>query len=116
MFFQLFGDEIVDFARDRNRFVGFGLLDPRRIEREHLHVDPGGIHFRNAAVADVAQLIVEFRATGIPHPFRELLARTGEKRRADEMLFEGNGSHHRSVQLPYYKCPAYGTGQLRVRL
>src|SRR5436190_6342817 len=36
-------EEIVRFDSDRYLNRRFGLLDPGRIEREHLHVDAGGI-------------------------------------------------------------------------
>ena len=76
MFLHRFGEEIVGFARDRDLLRRFRLLDPGRIQREHLHVDAGGVHVRDALVADILKLLENLRAAGAPiaEPLGEFLA------------------------------------------
>jgi hypothetical protein len=57
MLLHRLGEEVVGLARDGDRLRGVRLLDPRRVQREHLHVDVGGIHFRDALVADLTKLL-----------------------------------------------------------
>ena len=92
-------EEIVRFDGDRYLLRRFGLLDPGRIEREHLHVDAGRIHLGDALVADILELLVNPCAAGssVADLFDEILARTREESRTDEMFFKGDGSHRRSV-------------------
>ena len=49
------GQEIVGFARGSHLLRPFDLLDARRIERQHLHVDLGGIHLGDSLGADLAR-------------------------------------------------------------
>ena len=55
MLFHRVGEVIVGVARQRDRLGRVQLLDARRGERQHLHVDAGRIHFRQPLGADVAQ-------------------------------------------------------------
>ena len=99
IFLHRLGEEIVGLPGNRDLLRRVRLLDPWRVEREHLHVDAGGIHVGDALVADILKLIVNPGAarTRIAEPLGELLAWTREESRADEMFFKGDGTHLRSV-------------------
>ena len=88
-------EEIIGVVRHADLVGGFELLDARRIEREHLNVDPGRIHFGYALVADTVQLLDNPRAlaAALEKFVLEPTARTVEKSRAGEVLFNGNRSH-----------------------
>ena len=71
------------------------LLGAGRGQRQHLHIDAGGIHLGQAAGADVGQLFEYFDETAALL-LRLLLAGTAgafEKFRRGEMLFERDGAH-----------------------
>ena len=67
IFLHRVGEEIVRLAGDRNLLRHVGLLDPGRIQREHLHVDPGGVHLSDAPVADILKLLENLRTAGAPY-------------------------------------------------
>ena len=76
MFLDRLGEEIVRFAGHRDLVGRVRLLHARRIERQHLHVEAGGIHFRDALVAHLQKPVVNPHAvrTACPQPLHELLA------------------------------------------
>ncbi len=43
----------------------FSLLHAWRIEREHLHVDAGRVHLRDALVADILKLLAKLRSADV---------------------------------------------------
>jgi hypothetical protein len=77
IFLHRVGEEIVRLAGDRNLLRHVGLLDPGRIQREHLHIDPGGVHLSDAPVADILKLLENLRSAGAPisESFKETPAR-----------------------------------------
>ena len=77
------------------RVTRFRLFHARSVERQHLHVDAGGIHLGDALVADILKLLVNpyAAAPSVAELFGEIFAWTREERRTDEMLFKGDGSH-----------------------
>lgn len=85
------GEKIIGLARDRDLLRHVGLLNAGRIQRQHLHVDAAGIHLRNALVSDLLKPLMDLGAARprIAEPLGELFAWTGQKTRADEMLFQG---------------------------
>src|SRR5579863_2573433 len=94
---RLYGavQKIVGVARQRDLVRSFKLLHARRIERQHLHVDAGGVHFGNALAADLAELLDDPRTAraGAQKAFLELPPRAVEKTRVGKMFFNRNGSH-----------------------
>ena len=87
--------EIVGFGGQRDRLGGVGLLGARRGQRQHLHVDAGGVHLGEAARADIGELGKHFGkpAAGLLGLFLALAAGAFEKFRRGEMLFERDRSH-----------------------
>jgi hypothetical protein len=46
---------IVDVTRHSRRLSSGELLDSGRIQRQDLHIDAGGVHLRDTAVAEIAE-------------------------------------------------------------
>jgi hypothetical protein len=90
-----FGQRVIGVARQRHRLGGFQLLDTRRGQRDHLHVDAGGIHLGDPAFADVAQVAHQplGAAAHLARLLLEVAARAIEKARRGEMLFKRDGAH-----------------------
>ena len=86
-----------EFATDpcRTLFGRIRLLHPRRIEREDLDVESGGIHFDDARVSQFLKLPANPRTTRAraSQTLHELPARTRSKIWAHKVLFKGNGAH-----------------------
>jgi hypothetical protein len=92
------GEEIVRLAGDRDLLRHLGLLDAGRIQREHLHVDTGGVHLSQAPFADILQLRENLRTAGAgaAESVHETAARPGNKAWAREVFFKGDGSQFHS--------------------
>src|ERR1700677_3273769 len=89
------GETVVRFPSEFHSLDGFELFGSRRREREHLHVDAGGVHLRDTLVSEIAQLFEEFRratAKSLGLLF-QLASGPIEKGLGGEMFFEGYGSH-----------------------
>src|SRR5882757_9485094 len=86
-------EKVVRLAGDRDLLCHVRLLDPGGIQREHLHVDVGGIHLSHATWADLLKLLDNPHTVGTPAAelLHETPARPGNKSRAREMLFKGDG-------------------------
>jgi ABC transporter substrate binding protein len=86
---------IIGVASEHLCVANFQLLDTRRGQRNHLHVDAGGIHLGDAALAEVAQVAYQLLspATELTSLFLEVTARAIEKVRCGEMLFKRDGAH-----------------------
>ena len=53
------GDAVVRFTSNGGRRSCVELLGSRRGKRQHLHVNPCGIHLRNSLFAKIAELVKE---------------------------------------------------------
>src|ERR1700741_4369538 len=86
---------IIGVASEYLCVANFQLLDTRRGQRNHLHVDAGGVHLGDAALAEVAQVAYQLLspATELTSLFLEVTARAIEKVRCGEMLFKRDGAH-----------------------
>jgi hypothetical protein len=112
------GEEIVRLPRDRDLFRHLGLLDPGRIQRQHLHVDAGGVHLGEAPVADILQLLENLRAAGPPvaELLNEAPARPGNEAGTREVLFKGDGPQfHAHPQRAHGLAIALGNRRCRHR-
>jgi hypothetical protein len=89
MFLHRRGERVVTFARQRHRLGGVELFGARRSQRQHLHVDAGGIHRRDALVADVAQRLDQLGGAALEFERRvfQILSRTVEKQWRRKVLF-----------------------------
>ena len=89
IFFHHVGEEIVELAGDCDLLRHVGLLNAGKPQREHLHVDTGGVHLSHAPVADILKLRDDFRTAGAPiaELFNETPPRPGNKSGADEVFF-----------------------------
>ena len=88
-------ETIVRFPSEFHSFCCIELFGSRRRERKHLHVDAGSVHFGDALLSEIAQLLEEFRrstAMSLGLLF-QLASRAREKGLGGEMFFEGYGSH-----------------------
>ncbi len=56
-----FRERGVRLAREGLRLLDLELFDARRRQRQRLHVDAGGVHRRDPAVADVQEVGDELR-------------------------------------------------------
>ncbi len=83
-----------ELAGYRDLLRRVGLLDPGGIQREHLHVDTGGVHLSDAPVADILKLCENPRTAGAPiaELFNKTPPRTGNESGAREVFFKGDGS------------------------
>ena len=118
MLLHRFRQHIVGVARQRERVGGLQLLGARRIERQHLHIDAGRVHFRQSVGADVAELFEDFGAAGagFQNIFFELPPGAIEKSRRRKVLFKGYGAHEifsarydeasRSFVCPWISLPS----------
>ena len=95
MFLHRLGQKIVGVAGERDRLGGVQLLGAGRGERQHLHVDAGGIHLGDAAGADVGELLERLEETAalLVRLLIADAAGAGKKFRRGEMLFESDGAH-----------------------
>src|SRR5215472_4608578 len=86
-------EEIVRLLGDDDLFRHIRMLDPRGIQREHLHIDTGGVHLGNAPVTDIPKLLENHLTAGAPTAalFNETSAWPGNKSGAHEVFFEGDG-------------------------
>ena len=95
MLFHRRGEVIVGVARERDGIGRVQLLDARRGERQHLHVDAGRIHFRQSLGIDVAQPLdqIGIAAADGFGPVFQLAPGDVEKSRRGEVFFKRDGAH-----------------------
>src|SRR5213076_3350962 len=89
------GQIVVGVARHGDGVGRFHLFDAGRRQRQHLHVDAGGIHFRQPFGVEVAEPIEHLEIT-VADFFGALFdetRRTIEKLRGGEMLFKRDRAH-----------------------
>ncbi len=87
------GEVVVRLAGQCDGLGRLELLQARGGQREHLHVDPVGIHLRDPAVADVAQLLDESGIADDPGCPMEVLPRPLQEGRAGIMFFKRDRTH-----------------------
>ena len=102
-FFIAVGERIVGVARKRDRVGGVQLLGARRGQRQHLHVDAGGVHGGDALVADIAKRLEQLERAAFEFQRRvfEVLAGTVEKQRRGEMFFKSDDLHDDAFLMDY---------------
>ncbi len=88
-------ERVIAFARQRHCLGSVELFGTGRGERQHLHVDAGGIHRRDPFVADVAQRLDELGAAALEFErgVFEVLPRAVEKQRRGEVFFQRDRAH-----------------------
>jgi hypothetical protein len=57
------GEEVVCLTGERYRLCRLELLNARKGQRQHLHIDACGVHGRDPAAAEIAQLFDELFVT-----------------------------------------------------
>ncbi len=97
------GEVVVGVARHRDRIGGFHLLDAGRGERDHLHVDAGSVHQRDAPGADVAEFADEpgHTVAGVPALLLHPVQRSVDEGRRGKVFFQRNRAHCRSFHCRF---------------
>ena len=110
------GKEIVDFAGQRDGVGGIELLGAGRSQRQHLHVDAGCVHRRDALVGDIGEALDQPRGAAFEFERRvfQILAGTVEKARRCEVFFKGNDAHRCSFLRPAWYGPFLRRFNLRI--
>ena len=93
-----FGERSVGVSREGLRFLDVELLDAGRRQRQRLHVDAGGVHRRDAAVANVDKLGDKRREppAKLLRPLLQPAVGAVEKSGRGEMFLKGDRAHSRN--------------------
>src|ERR1700761_1305646 len=88
-------DAIVGFPGNCSCRSRVELFGSRRGKRQHLHINPCGIHLRDSLLAKIGELLNELckPIAKSCSSLLEVFARPVQKSRGRVMLFKGDGSH-----------------------
>jgi hypothetical protein len=105
MFLDGIGKIVVGIPSHRDGIGCFQLLHARRRQRQDLHIDTGGVHFRQPLGPEIAQAVHHQRVTAanLLRPLFDETCGTVKEWRARKMLFKRNGAHVPSALHPDFE-------------